>query len=70
MECLADCGGTMGPCKKLCGEIGMCCKRGESENGCDGIIGGWARYECDHPPGNTIDSGRSKRNRGTTTCAN
>ena len=52
-----------GPCD-LCGEIGMCCRKGTPVRGCDGKSGGeglhYDSFECVHPPGNSKDTGKTK----------
>ena len=43
--CYEQCG-HKGYCPEFCGTDGYCCKKGEKENGCDGIIGGDKKKVC------------------------
>ena len=47
---MTECYGVDGLCK-WCGKTGMCCKKGQIRNGCDGKIGGYGRLECTLKPG-------------------
>ena len=45
-ECLAQCNDKSGLCEGFCGTKNYCCKRGETENGCDGKDGGEDSHVC------------------------
>jgi len=45
-ECLAQCNDKSGLCEGFCGTKNYCCKKGETENGCDGKDGGEDSHVC------------------------
>ena len=45
-ECLAQCNDKSGLCEGFCGTKNFCCKKGETDNGCDGKDGGEDSHVC------------------------
>ena len=44
-HCWWECDEKRGPCT-FCGKDGLCCRKGVTGNGCDGIIGGHKLHAC------------------------
>ena len=45
-ECLAQCNDKSGLCEGFCGTKNYCCKKGDTDNGCDGKDGGENSHVC------------------------
>ena len=54
-ECLAQCNDKSGLCEGFCGTKNYCCKKGETDNGCDGKDGGEDSHVCVLEPLGIID---------------
>ena len=54
-ECLAQCNDKSGLCEGFCGTKNFCCKKGETDNGCDGKDGGEDSHVCVLEPLGIID---------------